>query len=486
MFLAFRKSAPKAVPQVTVPVACAANDIEQAVTEIDSHAASLGREAAEVRGIIDDTTKIAAEQAQAIAALSQQMGGVTVAQSAIGEQTKASRDAAARARDAVASVGKEVGVIVETLRKVADAAGQITQIAMQTRLVAFNASVEAKRAGDAGRGFSLVADAVRDLASKVETSSHHITSQVEDLDARVASLSRELQSGADKDRKSAFHQSLANVEMCVTRIQSASQASHDICGGLNRLMNDIADAMRSTGDALAGAMSRSEAFLTMSEQLIESVAESGVKTENTVYLDAVREAAGQIGTLLEDAVRTATISMDDLFDENYRPIVGTQPSQHLTKFVDIADRLFPQVQERLLGLSDKVVFCIAVDRNGYVPTHNKKYCHPQRGDLAWDTVNSRYRRIFNDRTGLASARNTRPFLLQTYRRDMGGGNFVVMKEAAAPISVQGRHWGGLRLAFHFLACAAAGARRPPASILVTRLRECTGCRSAACTGSFTT
>ena len=64
-------------------------------------------------------------------------------------------------------------------------------------------------------------------------------------------------------------------------------------------------------------------------------------------------------------------------------------------------------------------------------------------------VIGRYRRIFDDRTGLASARNRRAFLLQTYRRDMGGGQYVVMKEAAAPIEVQGRHWGGLRLAFQF-------------------------------------
>jgi len=107
------------------------------------------------------------------------------------------------------------------------------------------------------------------------------------------------------------------------------------------------------------------------------------------------------------------------------------------------------VQERMLTISDKVVFCIAADRNGYIATHNRKYNQPQRGDLAWDSANSRYRRIFNDRTGLASARNERPFLLQTYRRDMGGGNFVVMKEAAAPITVNGRHWGGVRLAFRF-------------------------------------
>ena len=32
---------------------------------------------------------------------------------------------------------------------------------------------------------------------------------------------------------------------------------------------------------------------------------------------------------------------------------------------------------------------------------------------------------------------------------MGGGNFVVMKEVAAPIVVDGRHWGGLRLAYRF-------------------------------------
>ena len=66
-----------------------------------------------------------------------------------------------------------------------------------------------------------------------------------------------------------------------------------------------------------------------------------------------------------------------------------------------------------------------------------------------DAANSRYRRIFNDRTGLASSRNAKPFLLQTYRRDMGGGKFVLMKEAAAPITVDGRHWGGMRLAFRF-------------------------------------
>ena len=97
-----------------------------------------------------------------------------------------------------------------------------------------------------------------------------------------------------------------------------------------------------------------------------------------------------------------------------------------------------------------LVYCIAADRNGYIACHNQKYNHAQRsGDVVWNTANCRNRRIFNDRTGLASARSSKPFLLQTYRRDMGGGQFVLLKEAAAPITVNGRHWGGLRLAYRF-------------------------------------
>jgi methyl-accepting chemotaxis protein len=215
-------------------------------------------------------------------------------------------------------------------------------------------------------------------------------------------------------------------------------------------MGRIVSEMDRTNKVLGSALHRTEAFLAISEQLLEAVAESGFETEDTPCIRAAQQAASQIARLLEDALRTGTIGESELFDERYQPVPGTNPPQVMSRFVALAERLFPQVQEKLLELSDKVVFGIAVDRNGYIPCHNARYNQPQRpGDVAWNTANCRNRRIFNDRTGLASARNQRPFLLQTYRRDMGGGNFVVMKEAAAPIVVNGRHWGGLRLAYRF-------------------------------------
>ncbi len=448
MLTLFRKS--NVIAQPAVPAAAAPLiDGRAAVQSMARQASTLGREAAEVRGLIVDTQAVSAGQAQALLVLAQQLQQITSAQDGIGVQTQHSRQAMSRAREAVQSVGNEVSGIVDTLRQVAGAAGQITQIALQTRLVAFNASVEAKRAGEAGRGFGVVADAVKDLAGKVESSSQDIMRTIGELDARIDALAREIRTERADDHQGAFHRALADVESGVARIDEAAKRSRVICNSLNGHVASMGGEIRNTTQALDTAFARSEAFLKVSETLIEMAAESSIETEDTPYIVAAQGAAAQVSKLLEDALRTGTISEADLFDENYRPIANTNPPQHLTRFVDLADRLFPQVQERMLGLSYKVVFCIAVDRNGYVPTHNKKHCHPQRGDLAWDTINSRYRRIFNDRTGLAAGRNTRPFLLQTYRRDMGLGKTVVLKEAVAPITVNGKHWGGLRLAFQF-------------------------------------
>ncbi|GAB4559234.1 MAG: chemotaxis protein [Rhizobacter sp.] len=442
----FHRSPP---PVADEPAAPAQPDLRAAVQSIGKQASTMGREVAEVRGQLDDTTKGAARQAQAVAALAEQLKSITNAQDDISGVTASSMGAVSRARQAVEGIGSEVSGIVDTLRQVSDAAGQITQIALQTRLVAFNASVEAKRAGDAGRGFGVVADAVKDLAGKVESSSKAIMSTVGELDTRIEALSKEIQSRPNQAEQGAFQRALAELEGGVSSITAAAQHSRGICDGLNGQMSAIEAEMHQASRALDSALVRSESFLKVSEHLIELVAECGIETEDTPFILAAKEAAAQVSKLLEDALRTGTISQADLFDEHYKPMPRTNPAQVTTRFVELADRLFPQVQERVLSSNPKIVFCIAVDRNGYVATHNKQYCNPQRGDLAWDSANSRYRRIFNDRTGLASARNQRPFLLQTYRRDMGGGKFVLLKEAAAPITVNGKHWGGLRLAFNF-------------------------------------
>ena len=160
------------------------------------------------------------------------------------------------------------------------------------------------------------------------------------------------------------------------------------------------------------------------------------------------EAGRELNKIFENAVASGAISLDDLFDENYVEIAGSNPVQYRTKFLDWADRALPALQEAFLARDKRAAFCAMIDRNGYLPVHNKIYSHPQKpGDVAFNTANSRNRRIFNDPAGLAAGRNTRAYLIQTYARDMGNGVTVMMREIDVPVSVRGRHWGGFRTAY---------------------------------------
>jgi methyl-accepting chemotaxis protein len=119
----------------------------------------------------------------------------------------------------------------------------------------------------------------------------------------------------------------------------------------------------------------------------------------------------------------------------------------MTDYVDFTDRVLPPIQDPLQKSDSRIVFCVAWAKGGYLPTHNPNYCLPQGKDPVWNNANCRNRRLFSDRAVKKVATSTRPFLLQTYRRDMGGGNFVLMKDVSAPIIIRGRHWGAFRLGF---------------------------------------
>ena len=197
----------------------------------------------------------------------------------------------------------------------------------------------------------------------------------------------------------------------------------------------------------AGALARFEA---PSAQLVETIEDRlwSIREQNVEAVTHALEAGNALTSMFEDAVATGAVSMDDMFDSNYAEIGGTNPVQYRTRFLDWADRALPALQEAFLAKDKRMAFCAVVDRNGYLPVHNKIYSHPQRpGDVAWNTANSRNRRIFNDAAGLAAGRNQRSYLIQSYARDMGGGNTVMMREVDVPIRIRGRHWGGFRTAY---------------------------------------
>ena len=436
-------------PPAATPPTQAGPDFSGAIRDIAGKASELGRGAAELDGTIEDVVASGNRQVTEIGQLATDMQAMVQSNRAIEASGEASRVAMGQARDAVAHVGEGVLGVVTSLRDVAAAATDITQIALQTRLVAFNATVEAKRAGEAGAGFAVVADAVKDLAAKVEQSSKLIMATVTQLDARIASLAASITENKDAAQHSAFHLALAQVEASVDEIVAATQRNLQTCQGVASEVGTVAASVAANAETLRRVNGNTRSFLQASEALAEITNDCGAVTPDTPFIEAVQRGAARLSAALEQAVASGRISLADLFDEKYQPVPGSNPAQVTTRFVALTDELFPPVQEELLAFDPKVVFCAAVDRNGYLPTHNLKFSQPQGADPVWNAANARNRRIFNDRTGVAAGRNQRRFLLQTYRRDMGGGQRVIMKDLSAPIVVQGRHWGGLRLAYAF-------------------------------------
>ena len=173
-----------------------------------------------------------------------------------------------------------------------------------------------------------------------------------------------------------------------------------------------------------------------------------IHDENAEFVTRAMEAGAALTKIFEGAVASGAISIDDMFDTDYIEIPGTNPVQHRTRILDWADHALPPFQEAFLAKDPRMVFCVMIDRNGYLPVHNKIYSHPQRpGDVGWNTAHSRNRRIFNDPAGLAAGRNQRSYLIQSYARDMGNGKTVMMREIDVPVRVNGRHWGGFRTAY---------------------------------------
>jgi methyl-accepting chemotaxis protein len=166
------------------------------------------------------------------------------------------------------------------------------------------------------------------------------------------------------------------------------------------------------GHPKAGAQARFEApGAALSEKIEDRL--WAIHDENTEFVTRAMEAGTALTSIFEDAVASGAISLDDMFDQNYVDIPGADPQQHRSRILGWADAALPPFQEPFLARDPRMVFCAMIDRNGYLPVHNKVYSHPQRtGDVVWNTANSRNRRIFND----AAGRNLRSYLIQSYAR----------------------------------------------------------------------
>jgi methyl-accepting chemotaxis protein len=386
---------------------------QSATEEITKKIDALQRDAA---GSVDAVHRIS----QAIAAIRPVFENVNGAVAEQNETTSKISDNAASASHFIVSVGDSAAEIDGATRE-AEAHGESVAragkaVTMSTQKLKARCAVLLRQGEREGRRKSLRLPC--SLKIEIQTARGAITAPVYEI-----SLEGILIGGPDAERlplNESLNATLESVGACRIRLGERSKA---------------------------GAQARFERpDAALSEKIEDQL--WALHDENIEFVTRAMEAGAALTRIFEDAVVSTAISIDDMFDADYVEIPDTNPLQHRTRILDWADRALPPFQEAFLAKDPRMAFCVMIDRNGYLPVHNKIYSHPQRpGDVVWNTANSRNRRIFNDAAGLAAGRNLRPYLIQSYARDMGNGKTVMMREIDVPIRVNGRHWGGFRTAY---------------------------------------
>jgi len=348
----------------------------------------------------------------------------------LGQSQQSANDAIVSIQELISDVSgfdsnmEELNGAMESVRSVT---GLIETIARQTNLLALNATIEAARAGDAGKGFAVVASEVKQLAQNTSSATNEIESTI----TRVRSGLNQLndQSGGTGD------------------VSNHANKVDDTCSVFSKAFGDLSNTSSNSSKELVHFSTQLQSIADKLDHLTADVLQTGAETDETAFLTIARDHAKTVSQVLEKAVDGGDISLDDLFNVDHQEIPGTNPTRYQTPSLPLIEERIAHLNDAIADTKPEIVFLIIADREGYVPVHVKKFSKPMGDDPVWNTANCRNRNLFRDRIGLRAAQNQKEILLQSYRRDMGGGVFVLMKELNAPIIVKGRHWGNIRLAY---------------------------------------
>lgn len=288
-------------------------EVSQASDQSARAASEVARGSTEQASAIGESVTMLKQLAESIHGIAEEAAS---AETAASEATSVASNGASVVEQSVSGMHKikdtviQSAHVIHTLNEASDRIGNIVQmigdIAEQTNLLALNAAIEAARAGEAGRGFAVVADEVRKLAERSGMASQEIASLIQEVQNRTSQAVESMQSGTKQ---------VETGEELAEQAGSSLMRIQEVVGSVTNCIKDIcknADDITKASDAVMKSIMDVAAIVEESSAAAEEMSASAEEVSASVQTVAgtTNHQSGAVSELVNASEGLTRISND--------------------------------------------------------------------------------------------------------------------------------------------------------------------------------
>jgi len=278
-------SAAEQLEEVVKVIASASNELEAHIGQanhLSGESALRMGDAATAMNQMNATVREVASNASAASGMSDQ----TKANAENGEKiVRQALESIDRVHSVSLALKDDMGTLNEHAQAISRIMNVISDIADQTNLLALNAAIEAARAGEAGRGFAVVADEVRKLAEKTMASTNDVGNAIKAIQQSTA-------------------KSVGSMDNALEQVETATTFANKSGEALREIVNNAL----STADQVRAIATASEEQSATSEEINKSIVEVNDRAEQTAH--AMNAASGAVADLAEQTKNLGNLVAD--------------------------------------------------------------------------------------------------------------------------------------------------------------------------------
>ncbi|WP_260484046.1 methyl-accepting chemotaxis protein [Sphingomicrobium flavum] len=452
---------------------------ENAIRKVARDCGSLSLECSDVAGYVEDVASRIGEHLGKLDALEEVTTQLLSDQARVSDSTDEARLLSEQAKtkleegreaiadtisgfkgltDLVVQLGERMAGFAAAMNQVQSVSSTIEVIARKTNMLALNATIEAARAGEAGRSFAVVAAEVKKLAHDTRSATSQIATTIGELTREASAVTAEIKDGVERSRASQVGFDIIGgtmsevsdlVGMVDRQTEGIAHSTSMIQTSVDQVkagLTEFAEDARENGGQLLKAEKRLNDLEMLTNTMLNTLANSGAELDDTPMIIKAKQYTDHIREVVEGAIDRGEITLEQVFDRNYREIPGTNPVQYDTDFCEVADKYVQPILDESLRNDNRVTGTVINNDENYMPTHQSNRSQPQSNDPVWNDGHCRNRRKLevDEQTRFAHRSDQPTFMTYLLKR---GDEAEVVKNIFIPLHIKGKRWGNFEMAY---------------------------------------